>query len=565
MIEHFYDVIIIGAGGAGLVAASQSKKLGLKCAVISKVLPNFSHTCAAKGGINAALGNNHDDNWRWHAFDTIKGGDYLADKNVVEYMCQKAPEAIYFLENIGVNFSRDNNGKIYQRSYGGQSTQYGKGAIAHRACASKDGIGRTMIDSLYSDCLRQGVDFFNEFFIHDLIMEDKKCLGAVGFNIADGQFHQFSAKSTIIATGGYSQIYQNTTTSSICTGDGGGLILQEGLPLQDMEFTQFHPTGILKSGFLISEAARGEGAYLVNSQNERFMEKYDPKYKDLACRDLISRAISTEIHQGRGCGENKNGIYLQFSHLQKDIITSKLPNIIKLAQSFAQIDITKEPILIAPSLHYTMGGIPADINCKVSNSDNLYAVGEAACLSVHGANRLGCNSLLDLIVFGQKVAQSVKENNNQLINKKYAKQVALEKITKINHFLNKNHSKNTNIYQIKDQIKQISEKHIGVFRNKQLLEQGIQKLQNLYNQLQNVTISNKSLIFNDELICYLETKNLFFQSFATITSALNRNESRGAHYRQDFPKKDDKNWLSHSLIKVKSDLGYKVEKKDVIF
>ncbi len=571
-----FDLIVIGSGGAGLMAAITAYDAGVKnIAIISKVIPTNSHTVAAKGGINAALGNVIEDDWKWHAFDTIKGSDYLADANAVELLCKGAAAAIIELEKMGVVFSRDAEGKIAQRAYGGQTTDFGNGGVAYRACYSKDKTGQTILHTLYSEALRRGITFFSEFFVTDLLIEDlsttqnqgetlaKQCHGCLAIDLNQGQLVLFESAQNIIATGGYSQIYRNTTSSLICTGDGGALILKEGLPLQDMEFVQFHPTGISNQGFLISEAARGEGAYLLNAQGDRFMKNYAPKMMELSSRDVISRAIATEIIEGRGCGPQKNYINLDLRHLSEEILLQKLPGIVEIARNFAKVDVRKEPIPIAPTAHYTMGGIPTNIDCEVLDFANhevagLMAVGEAACISVHGANRLGCNSLLDLIIFGKiagkKSAEKIRNFDLSVRTKSAAKitRIAEERVARLQNLLKKNSEQIKTLPQIKIELQNINEKHLGVFRNQELLEQAVIRLDELFKIFKNLAIKNKSFLWNEELVGYFELENLFLNSFAAIASALERKESRGAHYRDDFPAKDDENWLFHSLVKYDS-------------
>jgi len=609
-----FDLIIIGSGGAGLMAAIAAYDAGVKnIAIISKVIPTNSHTVAAKGGINAALGNVIEDDWKWHAFDTIKGSDYLADANAVELLCKGAAAAIVELEKMGVVFSRDEAGKIAQRAYGGQTTDFGNGNVAYRACYSKDKTGQTILHTLYSQALKRGIKFFSEYFVTDLLMEEKstsvadlsieknsiiadvlndqiksskaaikQCRGCLAIDLNSGKLVSFESAQTIIASGGYSQIYRNTTSSLICTGDGGALIFKAGLPLQDMEFVQFHPTGIAKQGFLISEAARGEGAYLLNAQGERFMKNYAPKMMELSSRDIISRAIATEIIEGRGCGLEKNYIDLDLRHLSEETLQNKLPGIVEIAKNFAKVDVKKDFIPVAPTAHYTMGGIPTNIDCVVldfsrQEVEGLMAVGEAACVSVHGANRLGCNSLLDLIIFGKiagkKSAEKICNLALQPVNGKLeqgllkTKSVLLiieEKIANLKRVLEKKPKSSIceqsaivnekpihqTIYQIKTELQNINEKYLGVFRVQNLLEQAKSELQDLFEEFKNVSIKNKNLLWNDELVGYFELENLFLNSFAAIYSALERKESRGAHYRDDFSDKDDKNWLCHSVVKA---------------
>ncbi len=571
LISKQFDLIIIGSGGAGLMAAITAFDAGIKnIAIISKVVPTSSHTVAAKGGINAALGNVVEDDWKWHAFDTIKGADYLADKAAVDLLCQNAASAIIELEKMGVVFSRDSNGKIAQRAYGGQTIDFGKGAVAYRACYSKDKTGQTILHTLYSEALRRDIKFFSEFFVTDLLIDDvdfndnssgnfvatsKQCGGCLAIDLNAGELYGFFAPNVIIASGGYSQIYRNTTSSTICTGDGQALILKESLPLQDMEFVQFHPTGIFAQGFLITEAARGEGAYLLNAQGERFMKNYAPKMMELASRDVISRAIANEIVEGRGCGEGKNYIHLDLRHLSEETLTGKLPGVIEIAKNFAKVDVRKEPIAIAPTAHYTMGGIPTNIDCEVLDKNlqpvrGLMAVGEAACVSVHGANRLGCNSLLDLIVFG-KIAGK-KAAKNSVFNSEKFKNIIADKALKLKALLStsQNQAEQISLAKLKTNLQNANEKHLAVFRNQTLLEQGLSTVEDLFKTFKNHKIKNKSLLWNNELVDYFELENLFLNSLAAFNSALARQESRGAHYREDYPQKDDVNWLKHSLVRL---------------
>ncbi|MFT6106478.1 MAG: succinate dehydrogenase / fumarate reductase flavoprotein subunit [Rickettsiales bacterium] len=594
-INHNFQTIIIGAGGAGMMAALSCANEGIKnVAVISKVFPTMSHTVAAKGGINAALGNVAEDNWQWHCFDTIKGADYLADHDSVELMCKSAPQTIIELENMGVVFSRNEEGKIDQRIYGGQKTGFGKGDLAHRACFSKDSTGHTILNTLYQQCLRKGIKFFSEFFVTDLLMSEanedprnvgrhacgektkskanedrryaeRQAHGAIAIDLSTGQINIFNSKITILATGGYGQIYQNSTSSDICTGDGNAFILREGLQLQDMEFVQFHPTSLHGTGLLISEAARGEGGYLINNIGERFMKEYAPNYQDLASRDVIARAIATEIHEGRGGGVNNDQIYLVISHLGEQKIKEKIPTVLEITRSFSKIDPLKEPIPIANAAHYTMGGIPANANCEVLFGDEkvsgLLAIGEAASNSVHGANRLGCNSLLDILVFGNLSGKTAAKLLEEGILESKNQEEIDRKLKRIDRILSQKGDESA--YIIKQDLKKISEKFIGVFRNSELLEEGLRSLIELKEKLKSVEIKNKNLIFNDEIIEFFQTENLLIQAIATAYSALKRIESRGAHFREDFPNRDDENWLSHSRVSFdveSNEFNFKIQK-----
>lgn len=569
-LKKQFDVIIIGAGGAGMMAALSCAKSGIKnIAVISKVNPLNSHTVAAKGGINASLSNVRKDDWKWHAFDTIKGGDYLTDVDAAEMLCKNAPAAICELEEMGVVFSRDVLGKIAQRAYGGQTEDFGKGDIAYRACYSKDKTGHTILHTLYEKALEKGIVFCSEFFVTDVLMDDDdNCHGCVAIDINAGQLVIFESGLTIIATGGYSQIYHNTTSSMICTGDGSALTFKEGLPLQDMEFVQFHPTGLAGCGFLITEAARGEGAYLLNNDGERFMAQYAPKMMELASRDVISRAMAIEIYKGNGCGKNKNYLHLDLRHLGEEILHNKLPGVVEMVNNFVKIngkkiDIKHDLVPVAASAHYTMGGIPTNLDCGVMKGDKevrgLMAVGESACVSVHGANRLGCNSLLDLIVFGKIAGQKARDKMIQACDLK-AEKLAAKKIEKIENLLTRVSSNApTNIFQLRHRLQEANEKHVGVFRDEFLLTKHLQELKDMTRLFEEICMTNKSLIWNDELISYLELENLLLNSLATAFAALNRKESRGSHYRNDFTQRDDEAFLCHSLVYLNSLTENKME------
>jgi len=550
--KHF-DIIIIGAGGAGISAALAAKSKGAKnIAVISKVFPSNSHTVAAKGGINASLGNVSKDSWKWHAYDTIKGSDFLADVNMVEILCKNAKRAVLDLEKMGVVFSRDESGHIAQRAYGGQSTNFGEGGLAHRACYSKDKTGQTILHSLYESAVAQGVMFLNEYFVVDLFVDENSCGGFLAVDFNSGELVVFQAEQIVIATGGYSQIYQNTTSSRICSGDLLAYYFDNNLPLQDMEFVQFHPTGIANLGFLISEAARGDGAYLLNANNERFMKNYSPKMMELASRDLISQAIATEIYKKRGCGKDKNHVYLDLRHIDEETLKQKLPGVVETVKKFLNIDVRKELVPVSPSAHYTMGGIPANEKCQALNYKNkvvegLFVIGEAACFSVHGANRLGCNSLLDLVVFGkicgENAANSLKNSKKELKQEEIDK-----KIAKFTNIFDKDTKNKRKLSEIKQKIKEDNEKYLGVFRYEDLLEAGLKNLYALLKDFEEYKINNFSLVFNDEISEYFEVKALLLNSIAMNFCALNRKESRGAHFRKDYKNRDNDKFLAHSVV-----------------
>ena len=572
IIDHEHDVVVVGAGGAGLRATLGMVAGGLKTACITKVFPTRSHTVAAQGGIGAALNNmGEKDSWQFHMYDTVKGSDWLGDQDAIEYMCKNAIPSITELENFGVPFSRTDEGKIYQRPFGGHTLDYGK-SMARRACAAADRTGHAILHTLYQQCLKHQAEFFVEYIVLDLLMDENgACKGVIALCMEDGKLHRFRGQQTVLATGGYGRAYFSCTSAHTCTGDGNAMVLRAGLPLQDMEFVQFHPTGVYGAGVLITEGSRGEGGYLTNSEGERFMERYAPTAKDLASRDVVSRSMTIEINEGRGVGPNKDHIFMHLEHIDPATLHMRLPGISETAKIFCGVDVTKEPIPVLPTVHYNMGGIPTNYNGEVvtrkgkdQNSvvSGLMAIGEAACVSVHGANRLGTNSLLDIVVFGRAAAQrALKTVEKGGSHSPLSSSITDKIVSRLDKM--RNAAGDTSVGEVRNSMQNIMQKHAAVFRSTNSLNEGVKKIETVTKSMDSIAIKDRSLIFNTDLVEALELDNLMQQAVVTIKSAEQRQESRGAHSHEDFPDRDDKNWMKHTVMWLNDKMKTNVDYRDV--